>query len=575
MFSGIIASSGVAIGVSYVLKESDITLSTGMLDASEVDAELYRFWQAREKTVVQLEMIRERTAARMGAEEAAVFEGHILVATDEELESEVVRAISELRPADQALSDVICENIMALEELDDPYLRERGVDIKDVGSRMLRNLLGLEVTSLSGFSEGTILIADDLTPSETSLIDVARVRGVITNLGGRTSHSAIMARSLELPAIVGSQVATERIKNGVRLVLDAINNKVLVDPDEETLQYYEKLQKQLLEERQSLSRLKDLPCQTFDGREYGVCANIGTAKDVEGALRHGAEGIGLYRTEFLFMDRIQMPCEEEQFEAYRCVAQAVNRRTVIIRTLDIGGDKDLSYLELPREKNPFLGWRAIRMCFDNPWILKNQLRAILRASAYGRVKIMFPMVVSVDEVRRLKSMVKAEQEALAISGISFDQGIEIGVMVETPSAVLIADLLIEEVDFFSIGSNDLTQYLLAVDRGNNRISGLYDYFSPSVLRAVKRVVDCAHNVGKWVGMCGEMAGDELAVLLLAGFGMNEFSMSATYIPRVKKVLRKNRFTDLKALAGLAVNLATAREVRELLEDYGKRQLTVS
>ena len=570
MFSGIVASSGVAIGRGFVLRETEIQVSDGVLDPSEVQAELKRFRNARDKTVAQLEAIRDKTAARLGEEEAEVFEGHILVATDEELEEEVATAINHLKPADLALDTSIRTNVGMLEELDDPYLRERVADVKDVGRRMLKNLLGLDVTSLEDVKEGSIVIADDLTPSETSQIDLDKVCGFVTNIGGRTSHSAIMARSLELPAIVGTGIATERIHNGDQLVLDAINNKVLVNPDASALEYYRGLQKQLAEEYQALSKLKDLPCETLDGTGFEVCANIGTVKDVDGANRHGAEGVGLYRTEFLFMDRTQMPSEEEQFQAYKAVAEAMAGRPVIIRTLDIGGDKDLPYLNLPQELNPFLGWRAIRMCFDKPEILERQLRAILRASYYGKLKIMFPMVISVEEARRLRGMVTDTGRQLEFEAIPFDNNVEVGIMVETPAAVMIADLLIKEVDFFSIGTNDLTQYILAVDRGNENIAELYDHFSPSVIRAIKRVIDCSRAEGKWTGMCGEMAGDERAALLVAGLELDEFSMSATSIPKVKKILRSQNMSELKVLAEHVLQQSTAAGVKQLLDDHLKK-----
>ncbi|WOG29509.1 phosphoenolpyruvate-protein phosphotransferase PtsI [Endozoicomonas sp. 8E] len=567
MFSGIIASSGVAIGNAFVLKEVEIQISDGVLDNSEVEADITRFRQARDRTVEQLEAIRSKTAGKLGEEEAEVFEGHILVATDEELEEEVISAIRSLKPADAALNDAIMANVSMLEELDDPYLRERVADIKDVGRRMLKNLLGIPVTSLEEVEEGSIIIADDLTPSDTSQIDLERVWGFVTNVGGRTSHSAIMARSLELPAIVGARVATDRIQSGDQVILDAVNNKVLVNPDASALDYYRTLQKQLDEERIELTKLKDVPCETLDGKAFEVCANIGTVKDIEGADRHGAEGVGLYRTEFLFMDRTQMPSEEEQFEAYKAVAEAMGGRPVIIRTLDIGGDKELSYLDLPEELNPFLGWRAIRMCFDKPEILNTQLRAIFRASAFGKLKIMFPMVISVEEARRLKAMMVAVKSELSNEGVGFDDHVEAGIMVETPAAVMIADLLIEEVDFFSIGTNDLTQYVLAVDRGNEMIADLYEPMSPAVLRAIKRVIDCSHKAGKWTGMCGEMAGDERAALILAGLGLDEFSMSATSIPRVKKVLREQRFEALQKLANDVVNQPTIKDVQAALDAF--------
>ena len=564
MFSGIIASSGVAIGKAFVVKEVEIKISQGMLDPSEVEAEVIRFKAAQEKTIEQLETIKISTLSRLGEAEAEVFEGHMLIATDEELEEEVVNAIRALQPADAALQKAIDNNVTMLEGLDDPYLRERVADIKDVGRRMIKNILGIPMASLDDVDEGTIIVADDLTPSDTSQIDLDRVLGFVTNLGGRTSHSAIMARSLELPAIVGAKIATNRIMTGDHLVLDGINNKVLINPNNTTIDEYKALQHELEEEKKELAKLRTLPCKTTDGKVFEMCANIGTVKDTESAIRNGAEGVGLYRTEFLFMGRSQMPSEEEQFEAYKAVAMAMEGCPIIIRTLDVGGDKDLPYLNLPQELNPFLGYRAIRMCFDKPDVFNAQIRAILRASHYGKLKIMFPMVNSVEEARRLNAIVKDIKAELKNEGKPFDDTLEIGIMVETPAAVLIADLLIQEMDFFSIGTNDLTQYILAVDRGNEMIADLYDSYSPSVIRAIKRVIDCSHAAGKWTGMCGEMAGDEKAALLLAGLGLDEFSMSATSIPKIKKILRNYSADDLRKTAEKAVNLATADEVKALL-----------
>ncbi|MDD7805834.1 MAG: phosphoenolpyruvate--protein phosphotransferase [Endozoicomonas sp. (ex Botrylloides leachii)] len=567
MFSGIIASSGVTIGKAFVLKEAEIKISKRVLTPPEVESEIVRFQAAQKKTIKQLEAIKASTLLKLGEKEAEVFEGHMLIATDDELEEEVLTSIRALHPVDRAIETAITNNVAMLEDLDDPYLRERVADIKDVGRRMLKNVLDIPMASLEDVEEGTIIVADDLTPSDTSQIDLDRVWGFITNAGGRTSHSAIMARSLELPAIVGTKIATDRIVTGDQLILDAINNKILMNPDEQTLRDYQSLQRQLEDEKQVLAKLKTLPCETVDGKRFELCANIGTLKDTEGALRHGAEGIGLYRTEFLFMGRSAMPPEEEQFQAYKKVAEAMKGSPVIIRTLDIGGDKDLPYLNLPEELNPFLGYRGIRMCFDKPDMFNAQMRAILRASHYGDLKIMFPMVTSVEEARRLNGIVNDMKMMLAREGEPFDDSIEIGIMIETPAAVLIADLLIQEVDFFSIGTNDLTQYVLAVDRGNEVIAELYDFFSPSVIRAIKQVIDCSHKAGKWTGMCGEMAGDEQAVLLLAGLGLDEFSMSAASISKVKKVLRSYSIKMLRQLAEEALNLPTAAEVRTLLSKF--------
>ena len=376
-----------------------------------------------------------------------------------------------------------------------------------------------------------------------------------------------MARSLELPAIVGTNDVTEKVKNGDYLILDAINNAVYVNPSREDIERLKKLEAQLAEEKAELAKLKDLPALTLDGHRVDVVANIGTIRDCEGADRNGAEGVGLYRTEFLFMDRDQLPSEEEQFIAYKEVVEAMNGRIVILRTMDIGGDKELPYLDLPKEMNPFLGWRAIRIALDRRQILHDQLRAVLRASAFGKLAVMFPMIISVEEIRELKSVIEVLKQELRNEGKAFDESIQIGVMVETPAAAVNARFLAKEVDFFSIGTNDLTQYTLAVDRGNEMISHLYNPLSPAVLNLIKQVIDASHAEGKWTGMCGELAGDEKATLLLLGMGLDEFSMSAISIPRIKKLIRNVNFHDAKELADSALQKPTAVEIEQLVADF--------
>jgi phosphotransferase system enzyme I (PtsI) len=455
----------------------------------------------------------------------------------------------------------------ALEELDDEYLKERAADVRDIGKRLLQNILGLAIVDLSSIKDEVILVATDLTPSETAQLNLNKVLGFITDLGGRTSHTSIMARSLELPAIVGTSNVTKQVKNDDYLILDAVNNKIYVNPTAEVIEQLKAAQNQYVTEKNELAKLKDLPAITLDGHQVEVCANIGTVRDIAGAERNGAEGVGLYRTEFLFMDRDSLPTEDEQFSAYKAVAEAMGSQAVIVRTMDIGGDKDLPYMNLPKEENPFLGWRAIRIAMDRREILHAQLRAILRASAFGKLRIMFPMIISVEEVRDLKGELETLKAQLREEGKAFDETIEVGVMVETPAAAVIAHHLAKEVDFFSIGTNDLTQYTLAVDRGNELISHLYNPMSPSVLGLIKQVIDASHAEGKWTGMCGELAGDERATLLLLGMGLDEFSMSAISIPRIKKIIRNTNFEDVKALAAQALAQPTAQDLMNCVNKF--------
>ena len=469
--------------------------------------------------------------------------------------------------ADAAAFSVIEGQAKALEELDDEYLKERAADVRDIGKRLLRNILNMTIVDLSSIQDEVILVATDLTPSETAQLNLNKVLGFITDLGGRTSHTSIMARSLELPAIVGTSDVTKQVKNDDYLILDAVNNKIYVNPTADVIDELKAVQNQYISEKDELTKLKDLPAITLDGHQVEVCANIGTVRDVAGAERNGAEGVGLYRTEFLFMDRDSLPTEEEQFQAYKAVAEAMGSQAVIVRTMDIGGDKDLPYMNLPKEENPFLGWRAIRICLDRKEILHDQLKGILRASAFGKLRIMFPMIISVEEVRELKAELEMLKAELREKGQAFDETIEVGVMVETPAAAVIAHHLAKEVDFFSIGTNDLTQYTLAVDRGNELISHLYNPMSPSVLGLIKQVIDASHAAGKWTGMCGELAGDERATLLLLGMGLDEFSMSAISIPRIKKIIRNTNFEDVKALADQALAQPTAQELMNLVNKF--------
>ena len=568
MITGIPASPGIVFGKALVLKEEKIVLDTQKISEDQVEAEVARFYAGREAAVEQLNSIHQRALKSLGEEKAAIFEGHLMILEDEELEEEIIDYLrSNKVNASVAASKIIDQQVEMLSEIDDEYLKERAGDIRDIGNRLIKNILGMHIVDLGDIAEESILVAYDLTPSETAQLNLEKVLGFITDIGGRTSHTSIMARSLELPAIVGTNNVTARVNTGDYLILDAVNNRVYVNPTQAEIDELKTLEAKLAEEKAELAKLKDLPAVTLDGHKVDVVANIGTIRDCEGAHRNGAEGVGLYRTEFLFMDRDQLPSEEEQFIAYKEVVEAMEGRLVVLRTMDIGGDKELPYLNLPKEMNPFLGWRAVRIALDRREILHAQLRAVLRASAFGKLAVMFPMIISVEEIRELKSVLETLKAELRAEGKAFDENIQVGVMVETPSAAVNAKFLAKEVDFFSIGTNDLTQYTLAVDRGNELISHLYNPMSPSVLGLIKQVIDASHAEGKWTGMCGELAGDERATLLLLGMGLDEFSMSAISVPRIKKLIRHVNYQEVKALADEALEKPTATEIEQLIQAF--------
>ena len=571
MITGIPASPGIVFGKALVLKEEKIVLDTQKISEDQVEAEVARFYAGREAAVEQLNSIHQRALKSLGEEKAAIFEGHLMILEDEELEEEIIDYLrSQKVNASVAASKIIDQQVEMLSEIDDEYLKERAGDIRDIGNRLIKNILGMHIVDLGDITEESILVAYDLTPSETAQLNLEKVLGFITDIGGRTSHTSIMAHNVpndDLPAIVGTNDVTARVNTGDYLILDAVNNRVYVNPTQAEIDELKTLEAKLAEEKAELAKLKDLPAVTLDGHKVDVVANIGTIRDCEGAHRNGAEGVGLYRTEFLFMDRDQLPSEEEQFIAYKEVVEAMEGRLVVLRTMDIGGDKELPYLNLPKEMNPFLGWRAVRIALDRREILHAQLRAVLRASAFGKLAVMFPMIISVEEIRELKSVLETLKAELRAEGKAFDENIQVGVMVETPSAAVNAKFLAKEVDFFSIGTNDLTQYTLAVDRGNELISHLYNPMSPSVLGLIKQVIDASHAEGKWTGMCGELAGDERATLLLLGMGLDEFSMSAISVPRIKKLIRHVNYQEVKALANEALQKPTAAEIEQLIQAF--------
>lgn len=566
MIKGIPVSPGIAFGKAFVYHAAEFTVPLTSIATDQIDAEISRFLRARAETIIQLEAIMAKARISFGDEEAEIFEGHIMMAEDEELEEEIADFIRTNRKCAEAAVDYATNQQCAvLHALDDEYLRERATDMRDIGDRLIKNLMGIDSMSLADIDEEVILVAKDLTPSETAQINLNFVKGFITDLGGRTSHTSIMARSLELPAIVGTANVTGQVRHGDSVVLDALNNEFVAQPSPAQIDHYTRQQLAWQSEREELSRLRTLPAQTLDGHCVELCANIGGVHDCAGAERNGAQGVGLFRTEFLFMDRDRLPDEEEQLASYRAVAKAMSGHPVIIRTMDIGGDKELPYLDLPHEMNPFLGWRAIRISLERREILHTQLRAILRASAFGKLRIMFPMIISVEEIRELKTELDKYKAELRAENHAFDENLEVGVMVETPAAAAIVHHLAKEVDFFSIGTNDLTQYTLAVDRGNEKIAHLYNPMTPAVLTLIKQVIDASHKEGKWTGMCGELAGDEAAALVLLGMGLDEFSMSALSIPRIKRLIRSTRFDQAQKMAARILSMPTAHEISEYID----------
>ena len=564
---GISGSRGVAVGNVYRYIQEEIVIPDYTVAEDKVEEEISKFATAMASTLKQLDTIRKKALNEMGPEEAAIFEAHMQIAQDPSL-SDGIKSLVET-----SHTNVVAATAQTIETfaniflgMEDPYMRERGTDIKDIGDRLMRNMLGMNPRGLSHISGEVILVAHDLAPSDTASLDKNVVKGIVTAAGGPTSHAAIMARTLEIPAVMGVG-DIESFIDDVRAVVLGTDGEVITEPSDEE---WERYTKEAVDFQDELKRLKDsanLEAVTKDGHHVDLFGNIGKSKDADHALTMGAQGIGLYRTEFLYMENDELPTEEVQFEQYKQVAESMKGQPVIIRTMDIGGDKELPYMNFPKEENPFLGWRAVRIAMDRKEILRDQLRAILRASAFGKLRIMFPMIISVEEVRALRKEIEIYKQELRDEGKAFDESIEIGVMVETPAAATIARHLAKEVDFFSIGTNDLTQYTLAVDRGNDMISHLYQPMSPSVLNLIKQVIDASHAEGKWTGMCGELAGDERATLLLLGMGLDEFSMSAISIPRIKKIIRNTNFEDAKVLAEQALAQPTTDELMTLVNKF--------
>ncbi|MFK3938896.1 phosphoenolpyruvate--protein phosphotransferase [Alkalihalobacillus sp. NPDC078783] len=565
VISGIAASHGIAIAKAYVHEEPDFTISSS--EASNPSAEIERFENALSVSKDELSAIKDKTEQNLGADKAEIFAAHLLVLSDPELIDSVKDKITnEKRNAEFALNEIADQFITIFENMDNEYMKERASDIRDVSRRVIGHLLGIEAGSLATISEETIVIAEDLTPSDTAQLNPLFIKGFATDIGGRTSHSAIMSRSLEIPAVVGTKEATKSIKTGDIVIVDGIDGEVVINPSEDVLASFEQKKADFLKQKEEWAKLVNDQTTTSDGEHVELAANIGTPKDLEGVIANGAEGIGLYRTEFLYMGRDNLPSEEEQFEAYKEVVERMEGKPVVIRTLDIGGDKELPYLDLPKEMNPFLGFRAIRLCLEQQDLFRVQLRALLRASAFGNLKIMFPMIAVLEELRQAKALLNEEKDKLIAEGINVSDSIEVGIMVEIPSTAVAAPQFAKEVDFFSIGTNDLIQYTFAADRMNEQVSYLYQPYHPAILRLVEMVIKAAHKEGKWVGMCGEMAGDEVAIPLLLGLGLDEFSMSATSILPARSQLLKLSKKELAEFAQKALELDTADEVAKLVRE---------
>lgn len=569
--TGIAASDGYAHAKVYRLIEPDLTFNK--TEVEDPAAEIERLNDAIEQSNAEIQRIRAVAAESLGEEEAQVFDAHTMILSDPEITGQVEETIQSTKVnAEAAYKEVTDTFITMFEGMEDnPYMQERAADIQDVRKRVIATLLGVSLPNPSTIDEEVVIVAEDLTPSDTAQLNKKYVKAFVTNIGGRTSHSAIMARSLEIPAIVGTGTISKEVSEGDTVIVDGIEGAVIIDPSEAEVDEYAKKAEEFESLKAEWEQLKDEPSVTADGRQFELAGNIGTPRDLEGVLDNGGEGIGLYRTEFLYMDSDELPTEDEQFEAYKEVLEGMGDHPVVVRTMDIGGDKELPYLELPDEMNPFLGYRAIRVSLDKDEMFRTQLRALLRASVYGKLRIMFPMIATVQEFRDAKAIYNEEKEKLEAEGVEVSDSIQVGIMVEIPATAVLADQFAKEVDFFSIGTNDLIQYTMAADRMNENVSYLYQPYNPSILRLVKRVIDAAHAEGKWAGMCGEMAGDQTAVPLLVGMGLDEFSMSATSILKTRSLMKRLDTSEMEELVDKALNEATTNaEVIDLVDEYTKQ-----
>ena len=570
MLKGIAASDGVAVAKAYLLVQPDLSFET--VTVEDISAEEARLDAALAASQDELSVIREKAVESLGEEAAAVFDAHLMVLADPEMTGQIKETIRAKQVnAEAALTEVTNMFIAIFESMDDnPYMQERAADIRDVTKRVLANLLGKKLPNPATIDEESIIVAHDLTPSDTAQLNKKFVKAFVTDIGGRTSHSAIMARTLEIAAVLGTNNITELVKDGDILAVSGITGEVVINPTQEQIAQFKAAGEAYAKQKAEWAQLKDAPTVTADGKHFELAANIGTPKDVEGVNDNGAEAVGLYRTEFLYMDSQDFPTEEDQYEAYKAVLEGMNGKPVVVRTMDIGGDKELPYFDLPKEMNPFLGYRALRISISETGnqMFRTQLRALLRASVHGKLRIMFPMVALLTEFRTAKGILEEEKAKLVAEGVAVADDIEVGIMIEIPAAAMLADQFAKEVDFFSIGTNDLIQYTMAADRMNEQVSYLYQPYNPSILRLINNVIKAAHAEGKWAGMCGEMAGDQTAVPLLVGMGLDEFSMSATSILRTRSLMKKLDTAKMEEYANRALTeCSTMEEVLELSKKY--------
>ena len=562
---GIAASDGFATAPAYLLVEPDLSFKKTTI--KDVQAEVQRLKAAVQESDAELTKIRDTAQKTLGEEEAQVFDAHKMILADPEFVGAIESQIKDQKlNAEQVLRNVADNFITTFEAMtDNKYMQERAADVRDVTKRIMSHLLGVQLPNPALIDHEVIVIAHDLAPSDTAQLNKKYVKAFVTDVGGRTAHSAIMARSLEIPAVVGTNTITKDVVNGDELIVDGVNGDVVIHPSAADSDHYQKAAAEYASEKAEWSKLKNSATVTADGKHFDIAANIGTPKDLAGANANGAEAIGLYRTEFLYMDSAELPSEEDQFQAYKTVLEGMNNKPVVVRTMDIGGDKHLPYLPLPEEMNPFLGYRAIRISLDRQDIFRTQLRALLRASAFGKLRIMFPMIATLQEFRQAKAILQEEMQKLKADGIAYDEkDLQVGIMVEIPAAAVLADQFAKEVDFFSIGTNDLIQYTMAADRGNDQVSYLYQPYNPSILRLIKRTIDAAHQEGKWVGMCGEAAGDSIMTPLLMGMGLDEYSMSATSILRVRSLMKHLDTNELQELVEQAINVSLTNEENKQL-----------
>ena len=572
MLKGIAASSGVAVAKAYLLVQPDLSFET--VTVENIENEEARLAAALAAAQSELQIIKDKAVDSLGEEAAAVFDAHMMVLADPDMTAQIKATIESKKVnAEAALKEITDMFIAIFEGMEDnAYMQERAADIKDVTKRVMANLLGVKLPSPALINEEVIIVAEDLTPSDTAQLDKKYVKAFVTNIGGRTSHSAIMARTLEIPAVLGTNNITELVSEGQLMAVSGLTGEVVLDPTPEQQSEFHAAGEAYAAQKAEWAALKDAETVTADGKHFELAANIGTPKDVEGVNDNGAEAVGLYRTEFLYMDAQDFPTEEDQYEAYKAVLEGMNGKPVVVRTMDIGGDKTLPYFDLPEEMNPFLGWRALRISLSNSGdaMFRTQLRALLRASVHGTLRIMFPMVALVTEFRAAKKIYDEEKAKLIAEGVPVAEGIEVGIMIEIPAAAMLADQFAKEVDFFSIGTNDLIQYTMAADRMNEQVSYLYQPYNPSILRLINNVVKAAHAEGKWAGMCGEMAGDQTAVPLLMGIGLDEFSMSATSVLQTRSLMKRLDSTKMEELSNKALTeCATMEEVVALVEEYTK------